>query len=90
MLISLVDKVTGGKSDSKTEIIEYLREKGYSDEAVAGILANIEVETGGSFDYKQTEDLKKPGDGKGEGHGLFQYSNEMKDSYNEWRKSNNK
>ena len=64
MLISLVDKVTGGKSDSKTEIIEYLREKGYSDEAVAGILANIEVETGGSFDYKQKEDLKKPGDGK--------------------------
>ena len=92
MLMAMVEKVTGGGSrpDSKTEIIEYLREKGYSDEAVAGIVANIEVETGGSFDYKQQEDLEKPGDGKGEGYGLFQYSNEMKDSYNEWRKSNNK
>ena len=92
MLMAMVEKVTGGGSrpDSKTEIIEYLREKGYSDEAVAGIVANIEVETGGSFDYKQQEDLEKPGDGKGEGYGLFQYSNEMKDSYNEWRKSNKK
>ena len=84
MLMAMVEKVTGGGSDSKTEIIEYLKEKGYSDEAVAGIVANIEVETGGSFDYKQQEK------GKGKGEGLFQYTGSMKDSYNKWRKSNNK
>ena len=83
-LIGLVDKVVGGKSDSKTEVIEYLKEKGYSDEAVAGIVANIEVETGGSFDYKQQEK------GKGKGEGLFQYSGTMKNSYKDYLKNNKK
>jgi hypothetical protein len=78
------------KSSPQTDILNYLNEKGYSDKAAAGILANIELETGGSFDYQEQEDLEKPGDGKGEGYGLFQYSNEMKDSYNEWKKSNDR
>ena len=82
LLISMVDKVTGGNPNSKTEIIEYLREKGYSDEAVAAITANIEVETGGSFDYKEKEK------GKGKGEGLFQYSGAMKNSYNNYLKKN--
>jgi len=86
MLMAMVEKVTGGGSrpDSKIEIIEYLREKGYSDEAVAGIVANIEVETGGSFDYKQQEK------GKGTGEGLFQYTGSMKDSYKDYLKKNKK
>ena len=80
-LIELVDKAIGGKSDSKTEVIEYLKEKGYSDEAVAGITANIEVETGGTFDYKEKEK------GKGTGEGLFQYTGSMKNSYKDYLKN---
>ena len=72
------------KATPKTEIIEYLKEKGYSDEAVAGITANIEVETGGTFDYKEKEK------GKGTGEGLFQYSGSMKNSYKDYLKSNKK
>ena len=71
------------KSSPQTDILNYLNEKGYSDKAAAGILANIELETGGTFDYQQKEK-------KGDAYGLFQYSNEMKDSYNEWKKSNDR
>jgi len=71
------------KSSPQTDILNYLKEKGYSDKAAAGILANIELETGGTFDYQQKEK-------KGDAYGLFQYSNEMKDSYNEWKKSNDR
>jgi|GEM_PF-3871205 len=44
-----------------------LTEKGYSKEAIAGILGNIDVETGGSFSPLQ---LQKGG---GNGYGLFQF-----------------
>jgi len=54
------------KSSPQTDILNYLKEKGYSDKAAAGILANIELETGGSFDYQQKE---KGGDA----YGLFQF-----------------
>lgn len=46
-------------------VINKLREKGFNNEIVAGILGNIDVETGGSFDYEQ----KQKG---GKGYGLFQ------------------
>ena len=41
------------KSSPQTDILNYLKEKGYSDKAAAGILANIELETGGSFDINK-------------------------------------
>ena len=88
-LIGLIDKITGGKSDSKTEVIEYLKEKGYSDEAVAGITANIEVETGGTFDYKQKQLDDKGKVVKDGGEGLFQFDF-MKPHYKTWRKNNKK
>lgn len=45
---------------------ELLENKGYSKAAIAGIMGNIAVETGGSFDYTQ----KQKG---GNGYGLFQF-----------------
>ena len=73
----------GGAGNSKQQVIDYLKDKGYSKEAIAGITANIDVETGGTFDYKQ----KERGTGKGEG--LFQFDF-MKPHYETWRKSNKK
>tara|TARA_R110002167_G_scaffold283906_1_gene489099 strand:+ start:177 stop:797 length:621 start_codon:yes stop_codon:yes gene_type:complete len=66
------------------KIIKNLKDKGYKDKTIAGIVANIELETGGTFDYKQNEV------GEGTGYGLFQYSNEMKDSYEDYVKDKNK
>lgn len=69
-------------------IYNYLLEKGFSKEAAAGIMGNIDVETGGSYDYQQ----KQKGGGKG--YGLFQFDfmnkyyqdylqkNELEDSAN--------
>ena len=54
------------KSSPQTDILNYLKEKGYNDKAAAGILANIELETGGTFDYQQKEK-------KGDAYGLFQF-----------------
>ena len=48
-------------------IYNYLLEKGFSEEAAAGIMGNIDIETGGSYDYQQ----KQKGGGKG--YGLFQF-----------------
>jgi len=48
-------------------IYNYLLEKGFSKEATAGIMGNIDVETGGSYNYQQ----KQKGGGKG--YGLFQF-----------------
>jgi hypothetical protein len=48
-------------------IYNYLLEKGFSKEAAAGIMGNIDVETGGSYNYQQ----KQKGGGKG--YGLFQF-----------------
>jgi len=50
---------------SEDHIRKLLLEKGLSSKAVAGIMANIEVETGGSYDYTQKQI-------KGPGRGLFQ------------------
>lgn len=54
-----------------------LLDMGLRKEAVAGILGNIDVETGGTFDPSQ----KQHG---GNGHGLFQFDF-MKSHYNDWR-----
>lgn len=65
----LADQVGGPE-----EIRRLLREKGYPENTIAGIMGNIHVETGGSFDYRQ----KQKGGG---GHGLFQFDHGMKKAY---------
>ena len=66
---------------SKEQVVSLLREKGYSDAAIAGIIGNIDVETGGTFDYQQKQK-------KGSGYGLFQFDF-LKKYYNKWLKDNN-
>ena len=67
-LVQAVKSAVGAGTDSpQQEIIDLLKDKGYSDKAIAGILGNIELETGGTFDYQQKEK------GEGEGYGLFQF-----------------
>ena len=61
-LVQAVKSAVGAGTDSpQQEIIDLLKDKGYSDKAIAGILGNIELETKGSFDYQQEED----GEGQG-------------------------
>ena len=84
----------GGASSSKQQIIDHLKDKGYSKEAIAGIVGNIDVETKGSFDYTQKEidhydKNNKPVYKKDGGEGLFQFDF-MKPHYKTWRKSNKK
>jgi len=65
------------------EINNYLKGKGYSKEARAGILANISVETGDTYNPFEQE----KGNSK-KGYGLFQLTGKRKD-YNNWMKENN-
>jgi len=89
-IIKNFSNVIKGESNSKQQTIDYLKGKGYSDEVVAGIAANIDVETGGTFDYTEKQDKEKIGDELGDGYGLFQFSGLMKKNYNKWIKDNNK
>ena len=66
---------------NKQSVIALLKEKGYSDAAIAGIIGNIDVETGGTFDYQQKQK-------KGAGYGLFQFDF-LKKHYNKWLQDNN-
>ena len=82
-VVTAVKEAFGAGTDSpQQEIISILKDKGYSDKAIAGILGNIELETGGTFDYQQ----KQKG---GDGSGFFQcdfmkpyYENYLEDSLN--------
>ena len=67
---------------NKKSVIALLQDKGYSKEAIAGIVGNIAVETGGTYDYTQ----KQYG---GEGYGLFQFDF-MKKHYYKWLADKNK
>lgn len=64
----------------KSKIIDLLQARGYNPAAIAGILGNIAVETGGTYDYKQKQH-------KGNGYGLFQFDF-MKKPYQRWLKAN--
>jgi len=65
---------------SKEAVEKRLKKLGYNDAAVAGILGNIAVETGDTFDYK----TKQEG---GPGYGLLQLDF-MKPYYEKWKKQN--
>jgi len=66
---------------NKEQVVSLLKEKGYSDAAIAGIIGNIDVETGGTFDFQQKQK-------KGSGYGLFQFDF-LNKHYNKWLKDNN-
>jgi len=63
--------------DNKARVIEHLKSRGLSNAAIAGIIGNIDVETGGSFDFMQRQtksgDPRSPDIVEGGGYGLFQF-----------------
>lgn len=63
------------------EVATKLSSLGYSPAAIAGILGNIDVETGGSFSHSQKQK------GGGGGYGLFQFDF-MKPFYKTWLQEN--
>ena len=75
----------GGEANKKLERIRYinnlLKEKGYSKEARAGVLGNIGVETGYTYDHTQKQN-------NGNGYGLMQFDFQ-KPFYNTYLKNNN-
>ena len=75
----------GGGTDEKTKNIIHinnlLKEKGYSKEARAGILGNMGVETGYTYDYTQKQK-------NGNGYGLMQFDFQ-KPFYDTYLKKNN-
>ena len=76
---------------NKEKVLKHLQKRGLRNKAIAAIMANIDVETGGSFDYKQKQTKSgKPTDPrtiKGGGVGLFQFDDYEKNVGNEsWYK----
>ena len=63
--------------DNRQRVINHLKKRGLSNAAIAGIVGNIDVETGGSFDYQQRQtrsgDPRSPNIVEGGGYGLFQF-----------------
>lgn len=59
-------------------IINYLKNKlNYSDNAIAGIMGNIAIETGRTYNFQE----KQP---NASGYGLFQMETAMQGRYNRW------
>jgi len=76
---------------NKNKVVEHLQKRGLRKEAIAAMLANIDVETGGSFDFTQKQTVSgRAGDPetvKGGGVGLFQFDDYQKGVGNEsWYK----
>jgi len=95
-IVNVLSYLNGGEventpsvEDKQNEIIKHLKDKGYSNAAISGILGNIDVETGGTFNHEEKQDKLKFGDELGDGYGLFQFSGSMKKNYNKWIKDNN-
>lgn len=70
-------------NDSVNAVYKRLMDLGYKPEAIAGILGNIDVETGSSFAHDQKQH------GGGNGYGLFQFDY-MKPHYHKWLSAENK
>ena len=77
---------TGKQSITPKEVYKYLKGKGYSDAAIAGILANIEAES--SFDSSDRAEYKA-GDGLTYGGlGLFQWNGGRTEALKKWAAEN--
>ena len=75
---------------SKETVYNKLKELGYSKEATAGIMANIEVETGGTFDAQQKQALGKGKVGKGRGLFQLEVGNALTAAYTDFLTKNKK
>tara|TARA_R100001460_G_scaffold17306_5_gene37388 strand:+ start:795 stop:1568 length:774 start_codon:yes stop_codon:yes gene_type:complete len=73
------------RRDANAVINILLNKLKYPPNAVAGIMANIAIETGYTYDFKKKQDKGGPG------RGLFQMEvGRMFDAYQRWMKANNK
>jgi len=80
-----------GYRDNRQRIIDHLKTKGLSNAAIAGIVGNIDIETGGTFDYKQRQtksgNPRDPNVTPGGAYGLFQFDDPGKKAGHEtWYK----
>ena len=78
------------KRSRQSDIYNYLKENypQLTDEAIAGIMGNIGVETGYTYEYT-TRQNENTGDQMGPGMGLFQFDEQRK-PYKNWLKENDK
>ncbi len=74
--------------NNRLEVYKILKEKNLRPEVIAGLMGNIAVESGDTFDYLKKEDLRYTGDGLGRGRGLFQFTF-MEPFYKDYLKKNN-
>jgi hypothetical protein len=72
-------------AENKIRVVSKLKSLGYTPSAITGIVANIDVETGGTFDYQQKQI-------KGPGYGLFQLdpSGPLPKAYEDFKKKTGK
>jgi len=63
----------------KLQVFKELKARGLSSAAIAGIMGNIDVETGGTYSHTQEER-------GGKGYGLFQFTGSHKRDYMDWLK----
>ena len=65
--------------DNRQRVITHLKKRGLSNAAIAGIVGNIDIETGGTFDFQQRQtksgDPRDPNIIPGGAYGLFQFDN---------------
>ena len=73
MVILLKEK----KMSNKKKVYNKLKGLGFSTAATAGIMGNIAIETGGTYDYKQ----KQRGGGKGRGLFQMEVGNAVSEDY---------
>jgi hypothetical protein len=74
--------------DNRLEVYKIFKQKGLRPEVISGLMGNIAVESGDTFDYLEKEDLNVTGDGLGKGRGLFQFTF-MQPFYEDHLKKNN-
>jgi hypothetical protein len=77
--------------NNRQRVINHLKKRGLSNAAIAGVVGNIDVETGGSFDYQQRQtksgNPRDPETVEGGGYGLFQFDDpKNKAGHESWYK----
>ena len=80
-----------GYRDNRQRIINHLKGRDLRNVAIAGIIGNIDIETGGTFDYKQRQtksgNPRDPNVTPGGAYGLFQFDDPGKKAGHEtWYK----
>lgn len=73
--------IEDAKTVARQQVVALAREK-FGDVGAAAIAGNIDVETGGSFDYQQKQH------GNGPGYGLFQMEAPMRKAYDAFLEKN--